>query len=81
MKENYCHIVDSGLQVVKVKQKDIQQLLDKNILKPVEVVGSEDINDLIDYLLCEHKLHNKYDIQHIVDYLYDIICNMESESE
>lgn len=79
--ENYCHIIDSDLQVVKVKQNDIQELLDKKALKPIEIVGSEGITDLIDYLLVEHKLYNKYDIQYIIDYLNDIMCDFESEDE
>ena len=79
--ENYCYIVDSGLQVIKLRQSKIQELLDKKDIAPLDIkeqVGNEDITDLIDYLLVEYKLHNKYDIQLIVDYLEDVLCDYES---
>lgn len=79
--KNYCYIVDSGLQVMKLRQDKIQELLDKKDIAPLDIkeqVGNEDITDLIDYLLVEYKLHNKYDIQLIVDYLEDVLCDYES---
>lgn len=79
--ENYCYIIDSGMQILKLRQDKIQELLDKKDIAPLDIkenVGSEDITDLIDYLLVEYKLHNKYDIQLIIDYLDDVICDIES---
>lgn len=81
-KEKYCYIIDNGMQVMKVKQKTIQELLDKKEIAPLdikEIVGSESITDLIDYLLCEYNLYNRYDIQYIIDYLNDVICDIESQ--
>lgn len=81
MEKNYCYIVDSGMQVIKVKQNKIQELLDKKDITPLDIneqVGNEDITDLIEYLLVEYKLYNKYNIQYIIDYLNDIICEIES---
>ena len=81
MKKNYCYIVDSGMQVIKVRQNKIQELLDKKDITPLDIneqVGNEDITDLIEYLLVEYKLYNKYNIQYIIDYLNDIICEIES---
>jgi len=79
--ENYCYIIDSGMQVIKLRQRKIQELLDKKDIAPLDIkekIGNEDITDLIDYLLVEYKLYNKYDIQYIIDYLNDIICEIES---
>lgn len=81
-KEKYCYIIDNGMQVMKVKQKTIQELLDKKEIAPLdikEIVGSENITDLIDYLLCEYNLYNRYDMQYIIDYLNDVICDIESQ--
>lgn len=78
---DYCYIVDSGMQVIKVKQNKIQELLDKKDITPLDIneqVGNEDITDLIEYLLVEYKLYNKYNIQYIIAYLNDIICKIES---
>lgn len=80
----YCYIVDSGMQILKVRQNKIQALLETKDIAPLDIkekIGSEDITDLIDYLLVEYKLYNKYDIQYILDYLNDIMCDLESEEE
>ena len=84
MKNNYCYIIDSGMQLLKIKQEKIQQLLNNKDIAPLDIkekIGNEDITDLIDYLLVEYKLYNKYDIQYILDYLNDIICDIESRED
>ena len=84
MENNYCYIVDSGMQVLKVKQKVIQELLDNKGIAPLDIaeqVGSEDITDLLEYLIVEYKLYDKYNLQYIVDYFNDAICDIESEEE
>lgn len=84
MKNNYCYIVDSGMQVIKVKQDKIQKLLDNKDIAPLDIneqIGNEDITDLLEYLITEYKLYNKYDLQYIVDYFNDIICDIESREE
>jgi hypothetical protein len=81
-KEVYCYIIDNGMQVLKVKQSKIQKLLENKDIAPLDImeqVGSEDITDLIDYLLCEYNLYNRYDIQFIIDYFNDIVCDLESQ--
>lgn len=84
MEKEYCYIIDSGLQVIKVRQSKIQELLNNKDIAPLDInsiVGSEDITDLIEYLLVEYRLYNKYDIQFIIDHLNDCICELESEDE
>ena len=68
----------------KVRQSKIQELLNNKDIAPLdikEMIGSEDITDLIEYLLVEYKLYNKYGIQFIIDHLNDCICDLESEED
>lgn len=82
--EDYCYIVDSGMNITKIRQSKMQELLDKKEISPLDIkeqVGSENITDLIDYLLVEFKSYDKFDIQLILNYLNDIMCDFESNEE
>ena len=82
MNKNYCLIIDSGMDVLKVKQEKIQKLLDNKDIAPLDIkehLGSEDIIDLIDTIIVNFNMYNKYDIQYIVDCLNNVICDFESE--
>lgn len=80
MKENYCYLIDSGLDFYKIKQDKIQELFNNKTLTKEDItehLGCEDITDLIENLLVNFKLYNKYYIQYIIYNLNDLLIELD----
>jgi hypothetical protein len=80
MSKEYCYLVDSDMNITTIRQNVIQELIDNKTigrLDIIEQVGCEDILDLIEELLVQFELWNKYDIGYICEHLQDIICEIE----
>lgn len=80
MKENYCLIIDSGMNILKVKQSKIQELLDNKDIAPLDIkeqIGIEDITELIEEILIQFNAHNKFELRYVIQFLEDLIIEEE----